>query len=107
MRSRSAASVSQESGLDRTLLAAECAADISRGSDLEGLSALGLVCTFFASCGRDRGSVNLIEIEGFVPISDTRLDSFRAELGGTLHRLLPYRRLRGAARAAAALARND
>ncbi len=82
-------SVFQESGLDRTLLAIECAADITRARILKGLSAQGLRCTFFASCGRHRGSVNLVEIEGFVSISDTRLDKFRMELGGTLHRLLP------------------
>lgn len=79
----------QESGLDRTLLAMECAADITRARILKSLSARGLRCTFFASCGCDRGSINLIEIEGFVSISDARLDEFRAELGGTLHRLLP------------------
>jgi chorismate mutase/prephenate dehydratase len=81
--------VFQESGLDRTVLAAECAADITRARILKGLSARGLRCTFFASCGLDRGSVSLIEIEGFVPISDARLDKFRIELGGALDRLLP------------------
>jgi chorismate mutase/prephenate dehydratase len=81
--------VAQESGLDRTLMAIECAADITRARILKGLSARGLKCTFFTSCGGDRGSVNLIEIEGFVVISDARLDAFRAELDGTLHRLLP------------------
>jgi chorismate mutase len=81
--------VAQESGLDRTFLAIECAADVTRARILKGLSAQGLKCTFFTSCGGDRGSVNLIEIEGFVAISDARLDAFRAELDGTLHRLLP------------------
>ena len=81
--------VFQESGLDRTVLAAECAADITRARILKGLSARGLRCTFFASCGLDRGSVSLIEIEGFVPISDARLVKFRIELGGALDRLLP------------------
>jgi chorismate mutase/prephenate dehydratase len=78
-----------ESGLDRTLLAMECAADITRARILKGLSAQGLKCTLFTSCGGDRGSVNLIEMEGLVAISDARLDAFRADLGGTLHRLLP------------------
>jgi hypothetical protein len=32
----------------------------------------------------------LIEIEGFVRISDPRLDSFRGQLGDALHRLLPF-----------------
>src|SRR5260370_14770090 len=82
-------SVFQESGLDRTLLAMECAADITHARILKGLSAHGLRCTFFASCGRDRSSVNLVEIEGFVSISDSRLDEFRTGLGETLQRLLP------------------
>jgi hypothetical protein len=81
--------VFQESGLDRTVLAAECAADITRARILKGLSARGLRCTFFASCGLDRGSVSLLEVEGFVSIPDTRLEKIRRELGGTLHRLLP------------------
>jgi hypothetical protein len=34
--------------------------------------------------------LNLIEIEGFVPITDPRLDSFRVQLGGALRRLLPF-----------------
>jgi chorismate mutase/prephenate dehydratase len=82
-------SVFQESGQDRTLLATECAVDITHARILKGLSAQGLRCTFFGTCGLDRGSVNLIEIEGFVSMSDARLDEFRAELGGTLQRLLP------------------
>jgi chorismate mutase / prephenate dehydratase len=78
----------EESGLDRSLLAIECAAEIVRARILKILSALGLVCTFFASCD-DSGTVGLIEIEGFVPISDPRLVAFRAELGAELRRLLP------------------
>jgi hypothetical protein len=78
----------QKSGLDRTLLAAECAAEITRARMLKVLTAAGLVCTSFLSCHRDF-AVNLIEIEGFVPISDPRLDTFRAGLGSTLRRLLP------------------
>jgi chorismate mutase/prephenate dehydratase len=78
----------QKSGLDRTLLAAECAAEITRARMLKVLTAAGLVCTSFLSCHRDF-AVNLIEIEGFVPISDPRLDTFRTGLGSTLRRLLP------------------
>jgi chorismate mutase / prephenate dehydratase len=79
----------QESGLDRTLLAAECASDITQARILTDLSALGLRCTFFAASGHGDELVNLIEIEGFVPESDARLEELRAELGGALHRLRP------------------
>jgi chorismate mutase/prephenate dehydratase len=82
--------VQQETGQDRVLLAAESSTDISRGRILRTISSLGLVCTFFASYEHADSAVNLIEIEGFVPITDPRLDSFRKQLGGALHRLLPF-----------------
>jgi chorismate mutase / prephenate dehydratase len=82
--------VQQETGQDRVLLAAESSTDISRGRILRTISSLGLVCTFFASYEHADSAVNLIEIEGFVPIADPRLDSFRKQLGGALHRLLPF-----------------
>ena len=81
--------VQQETGRDRTLLATESAADISRGRIFRVLSSLGLVCTFFASYEHAGSAVNLIEIEGFVRVADPRLESFRAQLDGALHRLLP------------------
>src|SRR5438132_14170017 len=80
----------QETGADRTFLATESAADISRGRIFRILSSLGLSCTFFASCEHAGGAVNLIEIDGFVPISDPRLAGFRAQLGVALHRMLPF-----------------
>lgn len=80
----------QATGADRTLLAMELAADISRGRIFRILSSLGLNRTFFASCEHAGGAVNLIEIDGFVPITDQRLDSFRAQLGVALHRMLPF-----------------
>ena len=80
----------QETGADRTLLMTESAADISRGRIFRMLSSLGLNCTFFASYEHAGGAVNLIEIEGFVRISDPRLDSFSGQLGGALHRMLPF-----------------
>jgi chorismate mutase / prephenate dehydratase len=80
--------VHQKSGLDRTLLAAQCSAEFDRARMLKLLSAMGLVCTYFASVNRD-GPVNLIEIEGFLAMSDARLERFRAEMGRELHRLLP------------------
>jgi chorismate mutase / prephenate dehydratase len=82
--------VQPETGRDRVLLAAESSADMSRGRILRTLASLGLVCTFFASYEHAGSTLNLIEIEGFVRITDPRLDSFRAQLGGALHRLLPF-----------------
>jgi len=82
--------VQQETGRDRILLAAESSADISRGRIFRTLSSLGLVCTFFASHEHGGSALNLIEIEGFLRITDPRLDSFRTQLGSALHRLLPF-----------------
>ena len=79
----------QAIGCDRTLLVTESAAEISRGRIFRILTSLGLLCTFFASCEHLGGALDLIEIDGFVPISDPRLDGFRAQLGGELQRLLP------------------
>jgi chorismate mutase / prephenate dehydratase len=80
----------QPTGEDRTLFATETAADISRGRIFAILASLGLSCTFFASFEHAEGAVDLIEVEGFVPISDPRLERLRAELGEALHRLLPF-----------------
>jgi hypothetical protein len=76
----------QESGLDRTLLGAEFSAAISRPLIPDLLATAGLVCTFVA-CSDPGKAVYLIEVEGFVPDSDRRLDAFRAKLG--VERLLP------------------
>jgi chorismate mutase len=81
--------VQQETGADRTFLAAETAAGISRARIFGVLAAIGLTCTFFASCEQGESAVNLIEIEGFVPPADPRLAVLRDRLGPTLHRLLP------------------
>jgi chorismate mutase / prephenate dehydratase len=80
----------QETGRDRTLLAAKSATDISRGRILRILSALGLTCTFCASWEHSGRTLHLIEIDGFLPPSDPRLDSFRAELGSALDCLLRF-----------------
>ena len=82
--------VQQETGRDRILLAAETSTEISRARIFQTLSSLGLDCTFFASCEHAGSSLGLIEIEGFVPIIDPRLGGFREQLGGALHRLLPF-----------------
>jgi chorismate mutase/prephenate dehydratase len=78
----------QNTGRDRTLLAAESTAKVSQAQMLKALSAVGLICTFFASFNVS-SRVALIEIEGFLAISDARLDAFRAEMGDGLHRLVP------------------
>ncbi len=78
----------EESGFDRTLIAAEISAAISRAQISELLSTAGMVCTFLAGSGRGK-PVYLIEAEGFVPLSDRRLDAFGSELDVGLERLLP------------------
>ena len=78
----------QETGQDRTLLASENALNISRGRIFSTLGALGLACTFIAACEHAEGVNTLIEIDGFVPPADPRLDLFRAQFGPALFRLL-------------------
>jgi chorismate mutase / prephenate dehydratase len=80
----------RETGEDRTLFAAETAADISRARILTILSALPLDCTFLASWDHDGGALKLIEVAGFVPLSDPRLEQFREQLGAALYRLVPF-----------------
>ena len=80
----------QETGRDRTLIATENAPDISRGRMFSTLSALGLVCTFMASCQHAEGVNTLIEIDGFVPASDPRLAGLSEQLGPALYRLLGF-----------------
>lgn len=76
----------QESGLDRTWLVAECPVNVTRARILKALSMAGLLCTFLAECPDGR-PLNLIELEGFVPASDRRLDSFEAALEAVPYRL--------------------
>ena len=80
----------QPSGRDRTLLATENADGISRSRIVALLSELGLSCTFLATYEHPDGASNLIELDGFVPFSDARLDTFRARLGPALLRLCPF-----------------
>ena len=54
----------------------------------ELLATAGLACTFVACSGRGM-TVYVIEVEGFVPVSDKRLGAFRSELGAAFERLLP------------------
>jgi chorismate mutase / prephenate dehydratase len=80
----------QPTGRDRTLIAIENAPDISRGRMFSTLSALGLSGTFMATCHHAEGVNTLIEIDGFVPESDPRLERLREQLGPDLYRLLPF-----------------
>lgn len=75
-------------GRDRTLIATETTG-IGRGRTLAALAAPGLNCTFFTSCELVEGVVDLIELDGFVAPTDSRMAGFRMELGAALHRLLP------------------
>jgi len=77
----------QQSGLDRTLLAAQCSAALPPPRLSEALPTAGLVGTSFARCEHNK-TVHLVEVEGFVPISDERLVALRSELGASLERLV-------------------
>jgi chorismate mutase len=79
---------SQASGSDRTLFATENAVEISHGRFATALSELGMNCTLLVSCGQDQSSNTLIEVDGFVPLTDPRLAQFRTRLGRDLLRLL-------------------
>ncbi len=80
----------QNTGRDRTLFATENAPDISRGRMFSILAALGLDCTFMASCEQEDETNTLIEIDGFVPLSDPRVERFRDQLGTDLYRLMRF-----------------
>jgi chorismate mutase len=79
-----------ETGLDRTLLATECAVDVARARILRALSTPGLVCTSLTSHEHRGSAAKLIEVEGVVPISDPRLDGLRREFGAALHSIGGY-----------------
>jgi chorismate mutase-like protein len=76
-------------GRDRTLIATENAPNISRGRLFSIATALELRCTFIAISEHAEGGHTLIELDGFVPANDPRLDRLRAQLGAAVHRLLP------------------
>jgi chorismate mutase / prephenate dehydratase len=77
----------QPSGRDRTLLATENAVDISHGRFVAALSALDLNCTFITSYEQGHSANTLIEIDGFVSLSDARLTQLRQRLTADLLRL--------------------
>jgi hypothetical protein len=78
----------QPTGDDRTLIATENAADISRGRIVSTLSALGLSCTFITSFEHADDANTLIELDGFVAPDDPRLEQLQTRLGKSLYRLL-------------------
>jgi chorismate mutase / prephenate dehydratase len=80
----------QQTGMDRTLFITELASGFSRTRFLDHLSSAGLNCTFSAYSEHDSGALNLVEVDGFVAISDPRIADFRARAGCALHRLLPF-----------------
>jgi len=80
----------QDTGADRTLFLAELAVAVSRARFLSLLSATALSCTFFAAWEHGEVTLNLVEIDGFVPIADPRIIDFRTRLGPAIHRLLPF-----------------
>jgi chorismate mutase/prephenate dehydratase len=79
----------ERSGEDRTLFAVEAAADTGRARILAALSQARLACTLLAVCERDGRTLALIEVDGFVPAQDPRLDALAALFGRSLHRVVP------------------
>jgi len=77
----------QESGLDRTLLGAQCSTSTGQARISDLLSAAGLPSTLLANRTQNK-ALYLIEIEGFMPPSDARLDALRSQLGTSLDRLV-------------------
>jgi chorismate mutase len=78
----------QETGRDRTLIVTENSPDVSRGRMISAFSALGLNSGFIAACEHAEGINTLLEIDGFLPRSDPRLEGFRARLAPALYRVL-------------------
>ena len=80
----------EETGRDRTLIVTENLPGISRGRMVAVFSELGMRCRFIASCEHAEAINTLLEVEGFVPKADRRLDSFRTRLGPELSRVLRF-----------------
>jgi len=78
----------QPTGHDRTLLATENAVEISRGRLMTVLAGVGLSCTFQVWSTQADAANTLIELEGYVPLTDPRLGALREQLGGALYRLV-------------------
>jgi hypothetical protein len=78
----------QPTGDDRTLLATENAVQISRGRLIALLTGVGLSCTLLLSSVQAEAANTLIELEGHVPLADSRLGALREQLGNDLFRLV-------------------
>jgi len=81
----------EPTGDDRTLLGIELTQDVSRGRLKDGLEASGLMPVQFRThhLPGGAGAVHLVEVDGFVPGDDPRLDQLVQKLGEALLRVLP------------------
>lgn len=80
----------QPTGEDRTLFITETAEHVSRARLFGMLAACRLSCTFFAAFDHAAGAIDLLELDGFVPLADPRLAAFREQFGPALTQLLPF-----------------
>jgi len=79
----------EATGDDRTLIVTENTLDISHDSIQKMLLALGLKCTLPAWCEQAGGANTLIELDGFIELTDRRIEDFKAQLGEDLQRIIP------------------
>ncbi len=79
----------EATGDDRTLIVTENTLHISHDSIKKTLLALGLECTLPAWCEQAGGANTLIELDGFIELTDPRIEDFRAQLGEDLQRIIP------------------
>jgi chorismate mutase-like protein len=79
----------QWTGADRTLFATANKADLGRAGVYETLSSAGLACTFFSSWRHAEATLDMFEVDGFVPAEDPRITRFRSMVGAALQRLVP------------------
>ncbi|HJU16821.1 MAG TPA: chorismate mutase [Stellaceae bacterium] len=79
----------QPTGADRTLFAIAAAPGIGRARILGALAATRPAATLLAAREEAEGTLALIEIDGFVPAQDPRLDGLAALCGESLRCLWP------------------
>jgi chorismate mutase len=79
----------EPTGDDRSLVVVETHGHISRARIFSELGIAKLACTFFTSVGSGPGTtLNLLEINGFVPADDVRLARFCARVGSAVVRVV-------------------
>jgi chorismate mutase / prephenate dehydratase len=83
-------SAQQKTGADRTLFVTRSVVEIRPARLLALLASADLNCTFLASRPQAQCTLNLIDLEGFVPTSDPRISRFCKQFGAAQHRLLPF-----------------